>query len=458
MKHPLGLVLGLALIALARPAAAAPVIAPDAEMFTLDNGLEVLVIPDHRAAIVTHSVWYKVGAADEERGHSGLAHFLEHLMFKGTELHGPGEFSARIEAIGGTENAFTTADATVYTQTAAREHLGLLMELEADRMANLRLTEADILLEREVILEERTARVESQPGAVLGEAMAAAMYRNHPYGVPIIGWRHEMEALSLADAVAFYERYYTPNNALLVVAGDVTVEEVRSLAEATYGRLPRRAEPGVRVRPAEPPGTTPRSVSLTDPRVGQAIVQRIYMAPSSFTAENNEDAALDLMSDILGSGVSGRLYRALTIEQGIAHSAGARYAGNGIDYGQLTVYAVPKEGVSFEEVLAAMDAVILELQTDGVTEDELARSARRTTASVIYFQDNVESIAGFFGADVSAGAPLASVQNWAARFETVTTADIRAVARRYFDMSASVTGYLIPEGGAQPAAPEIPAP
>jgi zinc protease len=458
MKTGLRLAFALTLFAFAGRASSAPVIAPDAKMFTLANGLEVVVIPDHRAPVVTHMVWYKVGAADEERGHSGIAHFLEHLMFKGTELHGPREFSARIEEIGGTENAFTTADATVYHQTAAREHLGLLMEFEADRMANLRLTEADILLEREVILEERTSRTDSQPGAVLGEAIAAAMYRNHPYGVPTIGWRHEMEALTLADAVAFYERYYTPDNALIVVAGDVTVEEVRMLAEATYGQLSARSEPNLRDRPLEPPGETPRTVTLTDPSVNQVVVQRLYLAPSRFTALGNEDTALTLMSDILGSRVTGRLYRALVLEEGLALAAGAVYSGSSLDYGQLAVFAVLKEDVTIEETIAAMDAVILELQTNGVTEEELARSKRRVMASVIYGQDNVEGIANFFGSDISLGASLSSVQNWPERIESVTAAEIRDVAERYFVINASVTGYLLPEGAAGPAAPEIAAP
>jgi len=253
-------------LALSAPAAALPAqeIAPNVSSFTLDNGLEVVVIPDHRAPVVTHMVWYEAGSADDPPGRSGIAHFLEHLMFKGTTNHPAGEFSQRVAAIGGRQNASTSYDNTAYYQTVAREQLALVMAFEADRMANLVIDESAIATEREVIMEERRSRIDNEPGARLSEAVLAALYQNSHYGIPIIGWAHEMATLDRADAESFYDRYYTPNNAVLVVAGDVTPEEVRRLAEETYGQVSRKADPSPRVRPQEPRPLAARKITLAD--------------------------------------------------------------------------------------------------------------------------------------------------------------------------------------------------
>ncbi|MEQ8696047.1 MAG: pitrilysin family protein, partial [Bauldia litoralis] len=273
-------------------AGAAPAtFADQASTFTLDNGLQVVVIPDHRAPIVTHMIWYRVGAADDIPGKSGIAHFLEHLMFKGTKDHPEGEFSKVITSVGGSENAFTTNDYTAYHQSVAKQHLGLMMEFEADRMANLVLTDEAVLPERNVILEERRSRIDNDPGAQLAEAVGATLFQNSGYGIPTIGWPAEMAALDRDDAIAFYDRYYTPNNAILIVAGDVTEAEVRDLAEATYGKLPRSAEPPEQLRPREPEPLAARTVTLADPRVTQPTVQRSYVVPSYATGEPGEAAA-----------------------------------------------------------------------------------------------------------------------------------------------------------------------
>ena len=222
--------------------------------FKLNNGLQVLVIPDHRAPVVTQMVWYKVGAADEPPGSSGIAHFLEHLMFKGTDLIPTGQFSKTIAKNGGEDNAFTNHDVTAYFQRVAKDRLPKVMEMEADRMANLRLSEQDVATERDVILEERRSRVDNDPGSILQEQMMAALYTNHPYGIPIIGWEHEIRALDREDAFSFYRRFYAPNNALLVIAGDVEPDEVRKLAEATFGKI---APSGLRQRPFAAEGARP---------------------------------------------------------------------------------------------------------------------------------------------------------------------------------------------------------
>ena len=421
-----------------------PRIAPDASTFQLSNGLDVVVIPDHRAPIVTHMMWYKIGAADDPAGKSGIAHFLEHLMFKGTKNHPAGEFSAKVSEVGGVENAFTTSDATAYFQTVAKEQLGMVMGFEADRMEGLELTDPVVLPERDVILEERRMRTDNNPAAQLSEAMSAALYQNHPYGIPTIGWEHEMAGLTRQDAVAQYERYYTPNNAILVVAGDVTADEVKKLAEDTYGKLPRRSEPGVRNRPKEPEPLTERSIVLRDQRVSQPSWSQMYLAPSYQSAEPGEAEALDILADVIGSGPTSRLYRSLVVEQAIASGAGSYYSGDGLDYGRLGFYASPRGDVTLDKVGAAVDAVLADVREHGITAEELALSKKRTRASTIYSQDSQSSLARIFGSAMITGQSLSDVQDWARRIDAVTLADVSKVAAKYLDTRRSVTGSLLP--------------
>src|SRR5436305_9336063 len=238
--------------------------------FTLGNGMQVVVIPDHRTPVVTQMVWYKVGSADETPGKSGLAHFLEHLMFKGTAAHPPGEFSQTVLRIGGNENAFTSTDYTGYFQRVPREQLAKMLEFEADRMTGLVLKDENVLPERDVVLEEFNMRIANNPEARLSEQLVASLYLNHPYGRPVIGWRQEIEKLSREDALAFYKRFYAPNNATLLIAGDVDLHEIRPLAERTFGQIaPQPAIAARRMRPQEPLPAAPRPVPLSDPRVEQ---------------------------------------------------------------------------------------------------------------------------------------------------------------------------------------------
>ena len=298
------------------PAAAVPLMAPNAVEFKLSNGMQAVVIPDHRAPVVTHMVWYRVGAADETTGQSGIAHFLEHLMFKGTKAHPGDEFRTRVAAIGGDENAFTSSDYTAYFQRVAKENLGEMMAFEADRMTNLVLTDEVVATERDVVLNERRDRVEKNPDAELNEAMMRILYFNHPYGRPIIGWNHEIRALDRQTALDFYKRYYTPNNAVLIVAGDVTPEEVRRLAEETYGKITPRPEAVRAPRPAEPPAVGPRAVTVRDEKVHEPQLQRAYIVPSNVTAEPGEAEALNLLAEILGGGATSRFYDELVRGEG----------------------------------------------------------------------------------------------------------------------------------------------
>lgn len=416
---------------------------PKITQFRLDNGLEVMVIPDHRTPVVTHMVWYKVGSADEQAGKSGIAHFLEHLMFKGTEAHPQGEFSDTVARLGGQENAFTSTDYTAYFQRVAKQHLEKVMGFEADRMTGLKLSDEVVLPERDVVLEERRMRTDSQPGARLSEAMQAASYVNHPYQHPIIGWEHEIKKLNREDALAFYRRFYAPNNALLVVAGDVTPDEVRALAEKTYGKV-ARADTPPRERPQEPEPQVHRRVQLADARVAQPSLSRSYLVPSYRTAAPREAEALEVLSQILGGDQTGRLYRKLVVEKGLAAGAGGWYQGTSYDPTRFAVSATPRPGVSLEDLETALDAVIAEIADKGVDELELARAKTQLTADAIYSQDNQATLARIYGAAWATGQSADDVREWPARVKSVTADDVKQAAQRYLVLDRAVTGYLKP--------------
>jgi zinc protease len=379
---------------------------PEITTFYLENGLQVVVIPDRRAPVVTHMIWYRAGSADERPGKSGIAHYLEHLMFKGTKTVENGAFSARVAAIGGQENAFTSTDYTAYFQRITPAALEEMMTLEADRMENLVLTDEIIIPERDVVQEERNSRTENNPGSLLREAMAAALYQNHPYGTPIIGWQHEVNALNKDDAIAFYDRFYTPNNAILVVAGDVDAETVKGLAEKTYGKVKRRAEPGIRKRPTEPPPRAARSVEMSDARVRTPSFQRLYLVPSYNTDENGEAEALEVLAELLGSGSTSRLYKALVIDQKIATSAGSWYQGNALDNSQFGFYGSPREDVTLAQIETAIEKEIEKLLESGVTEQEVKRTQNRLIKQVIFSQDSQSTLARIYGGSLVLGATI----------------------------------------------------
>ncbi|MET0599052.1 MAG: pitrilysin family protein [Mesorhizobium sp.] len=414
------------------------------ENFLLGNGMEVVVIPDHRAPIVTHMVWYKVGSADEPPGKSGIAHFFEHLMFKGTKNHKAGEFGARIAEIGGNENAFTSYDYTAYFQTVTPEALRTMMEFEADRMRNLVLTDEVIATERDVILEERRSRVDTSPDALLSEEIDATLYQNHPYRIPVIGWMHEIEKLNRTDAVAFYDRYYAPNNAVLVVAGDVDADTVRRLAEETYGKVPRGPDLPPRVRPSEPEQNTKRTVTMTDPRVSIPSFQKSWVVPSYGKAEPGEAEALDLLSEILGGGTQSRIYQELVVRQGIASSAGAAFQATAFDPTGFTIYGAPRGEAGLAQVEDAIDAEILKIVRDGVTEEELDKAKNRFVRSMIFARDSQSGMANIYGATLSTGGTVADIAAWPDRIRKVTAKEVQAAAAKYLDPDRSVAGYLLP--------------
>ena len=436
-----------AFVALAFLVLTVPAVAEDASRianFTLGNGMEVVVIPDRRAPVVTHMVWYRIGSADEPPGKSGIAHFFEHLMFKATKNHRAGEFDRRVSEIGGSANAFTSDDYTAYFQTVSPDALPTMMAYESDRMRNLILTDDVIATERDVILEERGARVDNDPGSLLSEEVDATLYQNHPYRIPVIGWKHEIEQLNRIDAIEFYDRYYAPNNAILVVAGDVTPERVKELAEQTYGKIARGPDLPPRARPQEPQQNTSRTVTLVDQRVSVPSFSKRWVVPSYRTAEKGEAEALDLLSEILGGGSRSRLYQRLIVQDGTASSAGAFYDGAMYDATAFGVYGAPQGGDGIAEIEKTIDAEIARIVKDGVTEDELDRAKTRFRRGVIFARDNSSGMANLYGSALSTGSTLKDIDEWPQRIQAVTAAQVQAVAAKYLVPDISVSGYLLP--------------
>lgn len=428
------------LLPVARSALAGPF---NSEYFVLDNGMEVVVLPNHRAPVVTHMVWYRVGSADDPVGKSGIAHFLEHLMFKGTEDLPPGEFSRIVARNGGQENAFTSWDYTGYYQRVARDRLEIVMALEASRVRGLVLTEEIVMPERDVVLEERSSRTDDQPSSLLAEQISAAQFLRHPYGTPIIGWRHEIETLNREDVLNFYHRYYAPDNAILVVAGDITAAELKPLAEKYYGVIPAA---GImpRQRPAEPPQISPRRVTLTDARIAQPSLTRSYLAPSSTSGAPSDAVALQVVAEILGNKSTSRLYQALVVEQGIAAWAGSSYQPMALDSSRFFVYAESLPGIAITDVEVAIDAVIDELLLNGPSEVEVESVKARLQAAVVYALDNPQSVARIFGNALSVGITVEQIESWPNRVAAVTREQIMAIAREILRPERSVTGLLLP--------------
>jgi zinc protease len=433
--------------ALAVFATSAPVLTQAEEVTTyqLDNGMDVVVIEDHRAPVVVHMLWYRAGSADEPVGSSGVAHYLEHLLFKATDTVESGEFQRVVAENGGSDNAFTSYDYTGYFQRVAADRLPLMMQYEADRMNNLVLTEDDIVSERGVILEERNQRTENSPNALAREQMRASQFLNHRYGVPIIGWKHEMETLDMDDALSFYDLYYSPNNAILVVAGDVQPDEVLALAQEHYGPIPMEPDLPERFRTQEPPQTAERRLIFEDPRVAQPYITRSYLAPERDAGAQEDAAALTYLADLLGgSPFTSALGIALQFDTSIAVYAGAYYDGLNLDDGTFGFTVVPSDGVSLQEAEDAMDAAIVDFLEAGIDPERMEALRTQLKAGEIYARDNVGGLARRYGVALTSGLTVQDVQAWPDILQAVTAEDVLAVAARVLDRNQSVTGWVIP--------------
>jgi zinc protease len=413
------------------------------ETFTLKNGMQVVVIRNPRAPVVTHMVWYKVGAADELPGQSGIAHLLEHLMFTRTKKLKSGEFVRIVARNGGRQNAITQQDYTYYYQTVAADRLETMMRHEADRMTGLVLTHAAIESARRVVLRERHSRTDSRPQSIVWEQAYAAMYLNHPYRIPIFGWAHEIKALTKDQIIAFYRRYYAPNNAILVVAGDITAARLRPLAEKYYGVIPAVAIPN-RARPLEPPHKAVRRVVRRDVRVRQPSIGRLYLAPGYNSTGKKHAYALQILREIVDGVATSRLTRTLNVEQKLAADTGVGYVPTVVDYATFLIFAAPRPGVPIGKLEAALDAELAKLLRDGITEEELRRAKQRLTDTAILARDSLSTRARNLGRALAVGLKVEDVKNWPKRIGAVTKAEVEAAARAVLKPNSSVTAILLP--------------
>ncbi|MEM6903295.1 MAG: pitrilysin family protein [Pseudomonadota bacterium] len=413
------------------------------ETFTLDNGLQVVVINNDRAPVAIQMLWYKVGSADDPRGRSGLAHFLEHLMFKGTERLGPGEFSEIIAAVGGTENAFTSYDYTGYFQIVAKEHLPTVMEFEADRMTNLVLDADQVDAERGVIAEERRQVVDARPIRRLGEAMDAILYAGSPYSVPVIGWTEDIDKLRLRDVAQFYRRWYAPNNAVLVLVGDVNMATARALAERYYGPIPANDNLPERTRHAPQPMRADTVITMSDPQVERPSWSRSTLLPDNMLRVEPEAYALTVLGNIMNDGTASRLRRPLVLEQRIALSVGM-YSVSHFNAGVLTLYGDPTDSHTLEQLEAAVDLEIERLLEEGVTEQEVIEAQERLLASAIFARDGLNRPARTVGNMLVSGYTIEDLESWALRIAEVTPELVNEVARQVFRQQKSVSSYLLP--------------
>lgn len=411
--------------------------------FVLDNGMQVVVVEDHRAPVVQHMVWYRAGSADEPIGASGVAHFLEHLLFKATDTLEAGELSATVAANGGRDNAFTSYDYTAYFQRIAADRLELMMRMESDRMRNIRLTLENIETERDVIIEERNQRTENSASALFSEQMRAVQYHNHRYGVPVIGWMHEMRTLDIDDALAFYEIYYSPNNAILVVSGDVTPEGVKELADKYYGVIPSNPDLPARSRSEEPPQTAERRLVFRDARVAQPYVSRSYLAPERDSGSQEEAAALTLLAEVLGGGTTSYLTEKLQFDTQTVVYSSVYYRGTSLDDTTFNMIVVPAPGVTLQEAEDAMDAAVAQFMEEGVDPEQLDRLKKQMRAQQIYARDNVDGIAQRYGTALTTGLTVDDVKAWPEILQAVTPEDIMAAAEKVIVRKTSVTGWLV---------------
>ena len=365
-------------------------------------------------------------------------------MFKGTKETPPGVFSRIIAQNGGRENAFTTADYTAFFQNVAADRLELVMKLESERMTGLVLNDAVVLPERDVIIEERHTRIDNNPAALLNEQLNTALYLHHPYRNPVIGWEHEMRGLTTEDALAFYHTWYAPNNAVLVVAGDVTVDQVRALAEKYYAPLAAHPVPE-RHRVSEPPKVAAARLVMKSSRVGEPSWSRNYLAPSYTAGEKQYAYALQVLAEVLGGGSTARLYRTLVLDKGVALDAGAFYNPGALDLTTFGFYATSKKDVPISDLEDAFAAVIKSVLADGVSAEDVERAKKRMRAQAVYARDSLDGPARIVGGALADGRNLDDVETWPQHIGAVTVDEVNAAARLVIHEDTAVTGILLPE-------------
>jgi zinc protease len=447
MKRSLaaGLFALLALPAFAEEAAWAP------STFTLDNGMDVVVIPDHRAPVVTHMVWYKVGAADEAPGKSGIAHLFEHVMFKQTKNIGPEEFTSIVQRSGGQLNAFTSWDYTAYYERVAKPQLGKMMELEAERMVNLIINDdpkGPFISERDVVKEERRQRIDNNPGVILQEKVLSEFWKGHPYEITVIGKMEEVAALTPQDGLDFYKQYYSPENAILVVAGDVTPDEVRTLAEQHYGVItPTGTVTAERKWQPVTPLAETQLLTHEDPKVRQPNWSRYYTGFSQ-RRQPADAIALEVGLEILGGGMTSRLYQSLVEQQQLAISANA-YAWTTLhDEGPAVLSASPAPGVELDALETALMAEVEKVLAEGFTDAEVIRARNKLAADAIYARDSQSGMANAFGGWLAIGGTVEEILAYPDTVRAVTPEQAIAAVRAVFGSEKHyIEAHLLPAEG-----------
>ncbi|HEY5046477.1 MAG TPA: pitrilysin family protein [Rhizomicrobium sp.] len=416
---------------------------PKVFQFALQNGMQVVVVPDHRAPIVTQMLWYRVGATDDPPGLSGLAHFFEHMMFRGTASLPGDQFARTIARNGGEDNAFTTHDYTAFYEQIAKDRLRLVMGLDADRMANLDLSDSGVRTERDVVLEERRMRIDNDPKALMREQMEAALYLSHPYGRPVIGWPEEIRHIGRTDAQDYYNRHYSPNNCILIVAGDVTTDDVRNDAEATYGKVAAR-ELRPRAEYAQPArlGETRLTVYRDDVKVPMFL--RLYRVASYTEARPGEAEALEMLSQLMGGDPTSTLYRELVVKRRLASDAGASYDGYARDDGEFSIYALPRPGVRMEVLEQGIDAIVRSYAIAAPGAADMERAKTQLVAGAVYQRDSQLELASAYGQALAIGLTAGDVQDWPDRIRAVSADAVNKVAINDVLKREAVTGYLLP--------------
>ncbi len=425
----------------------------NAKSYMLNNGLQVIVVENHRAPVITHMIWYRVGAADEPYGQSGIAHFLEHLMFKGQKhpILGDlksGEFSKIVRSLGGNDNAFTSQDYTAYFQSISKDEIERVMKMEAGRMRGMSIPLEEFNSEKKVIGEERRQRTDNDPRAQMSEQMREALFPNHPYAIPIIGWMHEIEGLTYQGVMNFYNKYYAPNNAILVVSGDVKASQVYEIAKRTYGII-KRADTPKRERIKSPPFIAKTSITLEHPTIKEAVFRRTYRVASA-RQNKQESIALEVLEDIIGGGSTSRLYKSLVVEQKIATNIAVSYNSAAWNDATLSIAATPASKEQITDVKNAIDAELRKLINDGVSDQELSQSITRMQSDAIYARDSLTGPAMIIGYSLITGSSLDDIEYWAQDIQGVTKEQIREVASKYLNPDAPyitppVEGFLLPE-------------
>ena len=415
--------------------------------YLLDNGLKLIVKQDHRSPVVVTQIWYKAGSIDELNGVTGVAHVLEHMMFKGTEKVPNGEFSKKIAAAGGRENAFTSYDYTAYYQQLHKRSLPMAMELESDRMRNLILTEEEFSKEIKVVMEERRLRTDDQARSLLYEKMMAMAYQAHPYKNPIIGWMNDLENMRVEDAQEWYDRWYAPNNAILVVVGDVDAEEVFKLAQKNYGTIQKHSLLPINARKpqTEPPQVGTKRITVKAPAELPYLIMGYHAPGIKNVATDWEPYALEILEGVLDGNASARLNKSLVRENQIANSANAGYGAMARGPSIFFLSAVPRAGKTVVELEQALRGEIEKIIKEGVTEEELARVKAQVVASHVYQLDSIYSQAMQLGRLESMGLSFRDVDTILEKLKAVTAEQIRDVTKKYFNDDSLTVAVLDPQ-------------